>query len=105
MTEPETTRFLDALHHLMHAFDEVQADAAAKHLGPEMDDDDEIEITPEQDAAIDGDIAGRVRDAVAAMLKSEHIESGEVAALISYLNDALMEIDPTLFTPDEEDEK
>lgn len=105
MAEPETTRFQHALHDLMRSFDELQADVVARHLGPEAEDDDDIEITAEQDEAIDNELALRVRQAMSAMLESERFETGEVAALVSYLNDALAVIDPDLFEDEEEDEE
>ncbi len=105
MTEPETTRFQHALHDLMRSFDELQADVVARHLGPEAESEDDIEIPPEKDEAIDGELAQRIRQAMSAMLETERFETGEVAALVSYLNDALAEIDPDLFEDDEEDEE
>ncbi len=104
MAEPETSRFLDALQDLMHAFDELQADTAARHLGAEVDTDEEIEITAEQDAAIDGEIATRVKEALSGMFAAERFETGEVAALISYLSDGLAEIDPSLFTGEDDED-
>jgi len=105
MAEPETTRFQHALHDLMRSFDELQADVVARHLGPEAEDEDDIEITAEQDEAIDNELALRIRQAMSAMLESERFETGEVAALVSYLNDALAVIDPDLFEDEEEDEE
>ena len=102
MIEPETARFQAAFQRLMEAFNELQADAEARHLGPA--ESETIEVSPEQDSAIDDEIASRVKTALRGVLAAAEFETGEVAFMIAFVSDALVEIDPTLSEDDEDEE-
>ncbi|MGI6524239.1 MAG: hypothetical protein ACOX2O_02955 [Bdellovibrionota bacterium] len=104
MTNRASEKIIDALTQLIEGYNELQESLGYDFEGHDDDEDGDMgdeNINPELEASI----VSEMHSALDAVIDSEDVSAEEIAMLLSSLTEALEEIDPSVFEPDEEDDE
>jgi hypothetical protein len=100
MSAKATEKMIEALTLFMEGYQELQESVEADFTSESKDDDDDT-VSAEMDAAI----VAEVRVALESVMDSEDYSSEEFAAAISSLTESLEELDPDVFSGEEDEDE
>lgn len=100
MAKKGAEKIIEALTQLMDGFSELQTSA-------EEEVDEEAEDLEEDGAAgtVDAAIVNEMKLAMESVIETEDYSTEEIATLLSTMTDALEEIDPNVFSAQDEEEE
>jgi hypothetical protein len=105
MTTKATEKIIDALTQLVEGFAELQQKLEDDFNPGSADDDSDEESDDEEPSSdVEEALVTEVRAAVEAVIENEDCAPEDLASIVSALTDCLAEIDPELFTQEEEEE-
>ena len=104
MATKAAKKIVDALSQLMEGYTELRESVVSKPSSKEVDEDDADDEGEESTSASDEALVTEMRNALEAVMDSDDYSAEDFAATISYLTEALEEIDPDVFTDTAEEE-
>jgi ribonuclease E len=102
MVSKPTTRIIEALTQLIESYIELQEHVEDDSFVPTYTDSDDVDADDDaEEVDTEAMLVNEVRGAIEAVMEAEDYSPDDFAALVSSMSEALEEIDPSIFEPDD----